>query len=161
MKKTAFIFVALLLLGGCERTNWRSSVPNAPINFEINTNVGMFVNFVPENIMSYLIVDNAGYHLNGTTLPLPVTDAYGYAGTVVYIDGYHPYGAYDLCCPNCLRRDNPCTIDGMYAVCPECGEHYDIYSGNGVPTKGIARETLKQYQATYNASSGKLHVGAK
>ena len=119
----------------------------------------MFVNFVPENVTTYLIVNKSGYSLNGTPLALPVTDAYGFAGTVVYIDGFHPYGAYDLCCPHCLLQNNPCTIDGFFAVCPECGEKYDMYSGNGIPTMGISREPLKQYQAIYTESTGKLYVG--
>lgn len=151
----------LLLCVGCERTNWISSVPSAPIHLEINTRVGMYVNFVPENVMTYLIADPSGIHLNGLTQPLSVQDAYGYAGTVVYIDGFHPYGAYDLCCPHCLRRDRPCTVDGFYAVCPVCGEEYDIYSGNGVPVHGIAKEPLKQHQAIYNAGTGVLLVTSK
>ncbi|MBQ7531110.1 MAG: hypothetical protein IJT12_05335 [Paludibacteraceae bacterium] len=163
MRTRLYILLAVVgvLCTGCKRTNWQSSVPNYPIHFEINTNVGMFVNFVPENVTTYLIVDAAGYHLNGITLPLPSTDAYGFAGTVVYIDGFHPYGAYDLCCPNCLKQDKPCQVNGMFAICPECGEEYDIYSGNGVPTHGIAKEALKQYQVTYNAGTGKLFVGPK
>ena len=161
MRKARYILLGwmLVLCAGCERTNWQSSVPDFPIHFEINTNVGMFVNFVPENVTTYLIVDDAGYHLNGITQPLPATDAFGYAGTVVYIDGFHPYGAYDLCCPHCLNQDNPCRVDGIFAICPLCGEEYDIYSGNGVPTRGISKEPLKQYQATYNAATGKIFVG--
>lgn len=155
------LITTAMLLTGCERTNWRSSVPDFPIRLEINTTVGMYVNFVPENVTSYLIVDAGGFHLNGITQPLTVQDAYGYAGTVVYIDGVHPYGAYDLCCPHCVKRDKPCIVDGMYAICPECGEEYDIYLGNGVPMHGIANEPLKQYKATYNASTGKLFVGPR
>lgn len=156
------MITAFALLTGCKgNTTFRSSVPSYPIHLEINTNVGMFVNFVPENVTMYLTADETGIHLNGTTQPLTVTDAYGYAGTVVYIDGFHPYGAYDLCCPHCLKRDKPCIVNGIFAVCPECGEEYDIYSGNGVPTRGIAKEALKQYQATYNAGSGKLFIGPK
>ena len=157
-KRICILLASAMLLIGCESTNWRSSVPISPVHIEINTTVGMFVNFVPENITTYLIVNESGFFLNGTRLPLPVTDAYGYAGTVVYIDGAHPYGAYDLCCPHCVKRDKPCTIDGFYAICPECGEQYDIYSGNGIPTRGITKEPLKQYKTTYNALTGKLLV---
>lgn len=161
MKKYITLLISVAILTGCKNTNWRSSVPDFPIHFEINTNVGMFVNFVPSNVTAYLIVNESGYHLNGTHQPLLVTDAYGYSGTVVFIDGYHPYGAYDLCCPHCLKRDKPCTIDGIFAVCPECGEQYDIYSGNGIPTKGISTEPLKQYNAIYTESTGKLYVTTK
>jgi len=153
-----FSMCACLLTACTGSTTYRSSVPSYPIHLEINTNVGMYVHFVPENVGTYLTADAGGIHLNGQTLPLTVTDAYGYAGTVVYIDGMHPYGAYDLCCPHCLRRDAPCVVDGMFAVCPVCGEQYDIYSGNGVPTRGIAREALKAYRTTYDATTGKLFV---
>ena len=161
-KFTRILLLALLCLTGCKgNTTFHSAVPTYPIHLEINTRVGMYVNFVPDNISTYLIADPDGIHLNGVTQPLSVQDAYGYAGTVVYIDGFNPYGAYDLCCPNCLLRDMPCYIDGIFAVCPACGEQYDIYSGNGVPTRGIAQEPLKQYRTTYNAGTGKLFVGPK
>ena len=149
--------VALLSVG-CKNTTFRSSVPSYPIHLEINTNVGMYVHFVPTSVMTYLIADEKGIHLNGVTQPLTVDQAYGFAGTVVYIDGFSPYSAYDLCCPHCLKRDMPCTIDGMFAICPVCGEEYDIYSGNGVPTHGIGNEPLKRYTTTYNATTGKISV---
>lgn len=149
--------VALLSVG-CKNTTFRSSVPSYPIHLEINTNVGMYVHFVPTSVMTYLIADEKGIHLNGVTQPLTVDQAYGFAGTVVYIDGFSPYSAYDLCCPHCLKRDMPCTINGMFAICPVCGEEYDIYSGNGVPTHGIGNEPLKRYTTTYNAATGKISV---
>ena len=147
-----------LLSAGCKNTTFRSSVPSYPIHLEINTNVGMYVHFVPTSVMTYLIADEKGIHLNGVTQPLTVDQAYGFVGTVVYIDGFSPYSAYDLCCPHCLKRDMPCTINGMFAVCPVCGEEYDIYSGNGVPTHGIGNEPLKRYTTTYNAATGKISV---
>lgn len=158
MKKILYIVLALCTLSSCERTTYRSAVPSYPVHLEFNTNVGMYVHFVPENVMTYLIADKNGIHLNGVTTALTVEQAYGYAGTVIYIDGASPYASYDLCCPHCLLRDKPCTIDGMYAVCPVCGEEYDIYSGNGVPTHGIADEPLKRYHTTYNPASGKISV---
>lgn len=161
MRKIGLIVLVMMLMAGCEGTNWKSSVPDFPIHLEINTNVGMYVSFVPENVSTYLIVNERGFHLNGITQPLTVTDAYGYAGTVIYIDGVHPYGAYDLCCPHCVRRNKPCEVDGMYAICPECGEEYDIYLGNGYPRKGISKEPLKEYKTIYNLGTGKLSVTRK
>ncbi len=158
MKRILLILGVALLSVGCKNTTFRSSVPSYPIHLEINTNVGMYVHFVPTNVMTYLIADEKGIHLNGVTQPLTVDQAYGFAGTVVYIDGFYPYSAYDLCCPHCLKRDMPCTINGMFAICPVCGEEYDIYSGNGVPTHGIGNEPLKRYTTTYNAATGKISV---
>lgn len=158
MKRILIILGVALLSAGCKNTTFRSSVPSYPIHLEINTNVGMYVHFVPTSVMTYLIADEKGIHLNGVTQPLTVDQAYGFAGTVVYIDGFYPYSAYDLCCPHCLKRDKPCTINGMFAICPVCGEEYDIYSGNGVPTHGIGNEPLKRYTTTYNAATGKISV---
>ena len=149
---------AAMLLTGCEGINYRSSVPTHPVHLEIDTHVGMYIHFVPENVGTYLIADAGGIHLNGITQPLTVMDAYGYAGTIVYIDGWHPYAAYDLCCPNCLRRDKPCVVDGIFAVCPICGEKYDLASGTAAPINGIAHETLRIYRANYNTATGKLLV---
>ncbi len=158
MRQRLFILAVAALLTACQGTTFRSAVPDYPIHLEINTRVGMFVSFVPGNITSHVIVDAGGFHFNGITQPLTVQDAYGFAGTVVYIDASDSYAAYDLCCPHCLKRDVPCTIDGMFAVCSECGEQYDIYSGNGVPTRGIAKEPLKRYNCTYNTMSGIVFV---
>ena len=74
------LLIALLALcAGCKRTNWRSSVPDAPIHLEINTGIGMYVNFVPSNTTQYLIANESGIHFNGQRMPLSVTEAYGYA----------------------------------------------------------------------------------
>ncbi len=162
IRKYICLLTASVLLSACGGyTTYKSAVPDAPIHLEINTNVGMYVGFVPEHVTAYLIANESGIHLNGITQPLTVQEAYGYAGTVVYIDGFHPYAAYDLCCPHCLLRNQPCTIEMMFAVCPTCHEEYDIYLGNGVPTRGIATEPLKQYMTTYNAATGRLFVGPR
>ena len=158
MKYAPLLIITTILLTGCKDTNWKSSVPDFPVHIEINTRAGMFVNFVPDNVTTYLIVDDAGYHLNGINQPLLVTDAWGYAGTVIYIDGVHPYGAYDLCCPHCVERYHPIEVNGMFAVCPVCGEDYDLSYGYGVPTQGIAKNYLKTYKCNYNTVTGKLVV---
>lgn len=158
MKKYILLIATLVALAGCERTTYKSNVPDYPVHLEINTRVGMYVHFVPENVMTYLIADPHGIHLNGQTQPLSVQDAYGYAGTVVYIDAFNTYSAYDICCPKCMSIHTPCTIDGLFAECPICHEQYDIYSGNGVPTRGIGVEALKRYQTTYNPTSGVVLV---
>ena len=158
MRQRLFILAVAAILTACQGTTFSSAVPDYPIHLEINTRVGMFVNFVPGNPTSHVIVDAGGFHFNGITQPLTVMDAYGFAGTVVYIDNSGTYAAYDLCCPHCLLRDAPCCIDGMFAVCDSCYEQYDIYSGNGVPTRGVAQEPLKRYNCTYNTMSGIVYV---
>lgn len=134
------------LLAGCDgNTTFRSSVPSYPVNIKINTSLGMFVNFVPENIYTYVIADKDGYHFNGQALPRTELDRFGYAGVVVYIDGFGQYGAYDMACPHCVKQNAPVEIDGMFAVCPTCGEEYDLGGGYATPQKSISNEALRKY----------------
>jgi hypothetical protein len=35
-------------------------------------------------------------------------------------------------------------MDGIYAICPRCGEQYDIGSGYAMPQKSISKEALRQ-----------------
>ena len=126
-------------------TTYRSSVPSYPVNIRINTYEGTYVHFVPENTTLYMIVDKDGYHFNGQTMPRKETDRFGYAGVVVYIDGNGNYSAYDMACPNCVSQKDPVKVDGMYAVCPLCGEEYNLYIGYATPQKGISNEALRRY----------------
>ena len=34
-------------------------------------------------------------------------------------------------------------MDGIYAICPRCCEHYDIASVYAMPQKGISKEALR------------------
>ena len=136
----------LLAFCACDtHTTYRSSVPSYPVNIRINTYEGTYVHFVPENTYTYLIVDEKGYHFNGQTMPRKETDRFGYAGVVVYIDGFGTYGAYDMPCPHCVKQDEPVEVDGMLATCPLCGEEYDLGTGYATPQKGISNEALRRY----------------
>ncbi len=135
-----------ILLWGCTDTTFISSVPSYPVSLRIDTRTGEYVNFVPTNIYTYLIVDKDGYHFNGVTYPRQaLNDAYGYTGVVVYIAGDGQYYSFDLCCPGCINRAKPIEMDGMFGTCPICGEVYDLSNGLGVPTKGTIREALRRY----------------
>lgn len=134
----------LLALCACDtHTTYRSSVPSYPVNIRINTYEGTYVHFV--HIYTYLIVDEKGYHFNGQTMPRKETDRFGYAGVVVYIDGNGNYSAYDMACPNCVSQKDPVKLDGMLAICPLCGEAYDLGSGYATPQNGISDEALRRY----------------
>ena len=78
-------------------------------------------------------------------MPRKETDRFGYAGVVVYIDGFGTYSAYDMACPHCVKQDTPVEIDGMLATCPICGEEYDLCTGYATPQKGISNEALRRY----------------
>ena len=150
----AFVFV----LAACNDTTWKSSVPTYPVRVNINTKLAEFVHFQPTATGMYVVANKDGYFMNDKfVLPFPVTDAYGYGGVVVYIDLFG-YSAYDLACPNCAAKGScvPCAIDGAFAVCPHCGEEYDLMSGTGAPQKGLVREALRRYNIIN--SDGKLTV---
>ena len=154
-----FVFIPyLFLIPGCEHTTFQSSVPTYPVRFSINTNMGEFVHFKPTSQNEYVTLTEDGYSYNGKWVQARlVTDAYGYAGTVVFVS-INGYDAYDLACPYCAARGKKqaCEIDGIFAVCPHCGEQYDLGSGTAAPQKGIAKELLRRY-AIIN-SDGKLTI---
>ena len=134
----------LLALCACDtHTTYRSSVPSYPVNIRIS--LYQYVDFVPGNSCAYMIVDEKGYHYNGQTMPRTLTDQFGYAGVVVYIDIFGNYRAYDMACPHCVKQDKPVEVDGMLAICPLCGEEYDLGCGYATPQKGISNEALKRY----------------
>ena len=144
------LWVLCTLWYGCEGTSFQSSVPRYPVNITIDTRSGVFVHFLPSALNSYVIVDREGYHYNGEIVMRSVMDAYGYGGVVVYIDMAGQYNAWDMACPFCAGKNlkSVCSIDGIFAVCPHCDEHYDLGSGTAVPTKGISREYLLRIPVT-------------
>lgn len=144
------LILALIGLTGCEDTTIKSSVPTAPVQLTINTEAGLYVHFVPANVGEALIVDGAGYHFHGQTIPLTSTDYYGYSGVLIYITQDQQYAAFDLCCPHCKKRAVPCRLDGFYLVCPTCDEHYDVSHGYGTPIKGVSKEALRKYTTVYS-----------
>lgn len=136
--------IAVLMLCGCEGSTFQSSVPAYPVRVVINTKT-IFTDFFPENTNAYITVNQNGYYENGTfKQPVTVTDAWGYGGVVAYIS-LAGYVAFDLACPYCAEHGHksPCEMDGIYAICPRCGEHYDIASGYAMPQKGISKEALR------------------
>lgn len=148
------------MLVACENTTWQSSVPTYPVRATIDTRA-VFIDFTPENTNAYITIDKDGYYENGRfVLPVTVNDAWGYGGLLVYVS-MNGYVAFDLACPNCAAhgKKRPCEMDGIFAVCPECGEQYEVASGYAVPQKGICREALRQYNIVY--SDGKLNISQK
>lgn len=148
----------VVLCTSCDGTSFQSSVPRARVNMVVDTNTGQYVHFKPTALGQYITLDQNGYHYNDYNAPRTVTDMYGYGGVVLYINLFGGYDAYDLACPNCAEhgRCQPCTVDGMFAVCPHCGEQYDLGSGTAAPQKGIAHEYLLRLPVTN--SGGRITV---
>lgn len=136
--------LCLVGLSSCDGTSFRSSVPRMSVNMTVDTNTGVYVHFVPTALCDYVILDKDGYHYKGHTEPRTVNDRIGYGGVIIYINMLGNYDAYDLACPYCAERSLcvPCEIDGMYAVCPRCGEKYDLGSGTATPQNGKAHEYM-------------------
>ena len=157
---TYVIFLlCLLLCPSCdERNTFQSSVPRYPVNITIDTRSGVFVHFIPSALNTYVWIDEEGYHYNGQIVQRSVLDAIGYGGVVVYIDINGQYNAFDLACPYCAGRGRrmPCLMDGIHAVCPECGEHYDVGSGTAAPQQGIAKEGM--LRLPLNNNGGQLTI---
>ena len=145
-----------VLLCACEGTTIRSAVPTYPVRLTINTRLGQFVHFVPEATYDYITVDRQGYHYHDYTQALAATDMIGYGGVIVYIDGSCRYNAFDMCCPHCLDSKHPVEMDGFFAVCPLCGERYDMSWGLAVPTQHISTEALRRYPVIQ--ANGKLTI---
>ena len=150
--------LSLVLCPSCKDTTFRSSVPTYPVRFSIDTRVGPFVHFANASQNEYVTLTEDGFRYNGEWVAARgALDAYGYGGVVVFL-GMNGYNAFDLACPYCAARGScqSCSIDGIFAVCPHCGEHYDLGSGIAAPQKGISNEYLRRYNLIL--SDGKITV---
>ena len=138
-------------LCGCEGTTFRSSVPAYPVHAVIDTRAE-FIDFTPENLNAYITIDKDGYKKNGKFVRLlTVQDYWGYGGIVVYVS-MAGYVAFDLACPACALKaqKSPCEMHGMYAVCPVCGEEYELGSGYALPRNHISKEALRKLRITHS-----------
>lgn len=140
MKKYIGILLMALTLVACENKQ-RSDIPSYPVYLDLDI-LGEFPHFVPDN----------GYQIMIFTQRRFATEAVGYAGVLVWVDMQGRYQAADLCCPVCLKQDQPVEVDGIFARCPECGEEFDLSYGYAVPTKGIARHALRKFKVMTRGS---------
>ena len=142
MKKWILIgFIGSLLLG-CEDFNNQNPVPYVPVSYTLK---------ITEEYPHFMI-DN-GYQTMTITKPRYNYEYIGYCGLLIWIGMDGHYHAADMCCPNCVNKTKPVKVDGLYAVCPTCGEEFDLSYGYAFPTKGITKYPLRQYQAIYNNSN--------
>ncbi len=147
MVKRIYIVIACAMLGlvGCENPNYHSSVPSYPVRLDVDI-VAEYPHFVPDN----------GYQTLTFTTKRYANEALGYSGILVWVDMSGKYQAADLCCPHCLLRTTPVTVDGIYAHCPECGEDFDISYGYALPMHGMTQEPLRKY--TIYAQGSKIQI---
>ena len=140
MKKWLYIGVLFMLLS-CENTNNMNPVSYVPVNYTLNIT----------QEYPHFVVDN-GYNVMTITKTRFDREYIGYAGLVIWIGMDGQYHAADLCCPHCLLKHKPVEVDGFYAICPECEEHYDLSYGYANPTKGMTKFGLKMYRTILNNS---------
>ena len=140
MKKWLYIGVLFILLS-CEDTNNMNPVSYVPVNYTLNIT----------QEYPHFVVDN-GYNVMTITKTRFDREYIGYAGLIVWIGMDGQYHAADLCCPHCLLKHKPVEVDGFYAICPECEEHYDLSYGYANPTKGMTKFGLKMYRTILNNS---------
>mgnify|MGYP003305823522 FL=1 len=140
MKKWLYIGLVFILLS-CEDTNNMNPVSYVPVNYTLNIT----------QEYPHFVVDN-GYNVMTITKTRFDREYIGYAGLIVWIGMDGQYHAADLCCPHCLLKHKPVEVDGFYAICPECEEHYDLSYGYANPTKGMTKFGLKMYQTILSNS---------
>lgn len=82
------------------------------------------------------------------------TDRIGRAGlAIVHAPlGLGSYYAYDLACPYEGWQLSRLRLQDQQLVCPQCGSHYELYSGLGRPTSGPARSPLGRYRVLQPSS---------
>lgn len=144
-----------LLACGCERQ--RSDVPSYPVQFEMDLQQYPYVTrFVAGGGFQTVAITRTANDLlqlqfpNDTlTMVRREGDYVGYAGLLVWSDIESKFHAADLCCPHCLNQAAPVQIDGAFAICPTCGETFDLMSGYALPTKGITKQTLRRFDIYY------------
>ena len=140
MKKWLYIGLVFILLS-CEDTNNMNPVSYVPVNYTLNI-TQEYPHFVVDNCYNVMTITKTRFD----------REYIGYAGLVVWIGMDGQYHAADLCCPHCLLKHKPVEVDGFYAICPKCEEHYDLSYGYANPTKGMTKFGLKMYQTILSNS---------
>jgi len=144
-----FLLTTFISLTSCHK--YEDVIPDTCVNFDID-----------------LTYDVQFYNLSSPTNSVVVTKStnnwgacaagFGDKGIIVYNSGYG-FFAYDCSCPYCYKVGGlsvAVKIDGIYAVCPECGTTY-VLPSYGTPTKaGPGQYMLKNYRT--QLSGNWLHV---
>jgi nitrite reductase/ring-hydroxylating ferredoxin subunit len=135
------VFTAVSL-NSCKKSKY-DVIPDVYVDFYLNLNDPEF--FDLNAPMNYKIITSAtnNWGINSA--------GYDHNGIIVYrlTDEFY---AYDRTCPHDFAVNSKSiklNIDGIYAVCPECGTTYALPSF-GTPASGIGRYPLKNYKTSFN-----------
>lgn len=138
IKRLLFLLLGFCLIGCEDRIN---DVPSYPVYMDLDM-VAMYPHFVPDNGFQTMVFTQKRYE----------HELIGFAGVLVWIGMDGHYYAADLCCPYCVNREQPVEPDGIFAVCPECGEAYDLSYGLANPTRGTAKHPLRRFGTRLSGS---------
>ncbi len=160
MKKRIFyssivILAAVFSFNSCIE-NTVSTIPDYPVNLrlDLTATYSTFYNSIGQQIYTK---SNQIYY-NDNAFPLKETERTGFGGILIYTNYERKYCAVDMACPYEAKRDVCVEIDGLEAVCPECGSKFDIYNSEyAPPSKGPVTQALKKYK-TQLSSNGILLI---
>lgn len=141
----AGVSLACMLLCSCNSID-DDRIPDMPVAINLST---------PDLWTTYGVADFGSYRMfirqlsEPRNFPYNVGTTTGYGG-VLLISAVDPFNgsavlpmAYDLSCPVECKPDIRVrvAVDDMlpFAVCPDCGSHYDIMEQAGAPTYGPAK----------------------
>jgi hypothetical protein len=143
-----FLLTTFISLTSCHK--YEDVIPDTCVNLDIDFSDYEFFNLsvAGSSVVVTEFTNNWGACAAG----------FGGNGIIVYNSG-DGYFAYDRTCPYCYKVGGTSVavkIDGVYAVCPECGTNYALPS-YGTPTKaGPGQYMLKNYRT--QLSGNWLHV---
>jgi nitrite reductase/ring-hydroxylating ferredoxin subunit len=150
--KIAIFLIAVLItvsLTSCKKSK-NDVIPDVYVDFTIDLNDPEFfdLNAIGNTKIVTSLTNNWGISAAG----------YGSNGIIVYRSTTEEFYAYDRTCPHDFAVNSKSiklNIDGIFAVCPECGTTYALPSF-GTPYSGIGRYPLKNYKTSFNGQF--IHV---
>jgi len=163
IKSTILPLFFLFCITACEKE--KCDVPSYPVQFQINLleypyatrfdpGVSMQTVAITLHTESRLRLD---FPAETIYINRNAGDYVGYAGMVVWSDMYSQIHAADLCCPHCLDPNFPIEVDGGMAICPLCGECFDLMSGYATPTKGVTSQRLRIFKVSVSGYHISIH----
>ena len=133
-----FLFCLLVLwICGCSKLE-ESPVPNWRVYINID------LRFQDRDLVGTL-------SHKSITEPRTANEYIGYSGVLVICGistNGSTYYAYDLCCPNEVKRNIRIEVDdtGTKAICHSCGAEFEIAYGTGTPANNVSHYPLRCYQ---------------
>lgn len=130
------MFVLLISFSFCTDESPRSTVPFAPVRFQIDLNG---LDHTLKNPSSFKIFTEQDRRSQD--------DRFGYSGVFIVS---HPTGgvpfAFDLCCPHeKIRTIKVVPNNDGFATCLSCGSVFETFYGFGTVKEGPSSEPLQRY----------------